>query len=518
VAGINWLISMLRRATSGGDGSSDDMTADRALSYAPVWYAVSKITGAFMIMPLNLHRAVGREKSIQTRHPSYRLMRWRPNGYQTPAAFKRQMMCHALLWGNARAYIHRDGMLSELIPLMPDRTETMLVDGEKVHFVKVDRDDRLSLWEDIKREMERAKKEGVAPDVVPLADSEVLHIPGLGFDGVNGKSLITLARQSWGVGLGAETQERKKQRKGYAGGMMLEAPENVLQKEEQAKEFLKFFREQHDGEDNAGKTGLLTRGVKAHVLSMSNQDAQFIEQRRFQREDAALWFVLDAILGDSSNASYASSSEKNLAYRVNCLAPWTTAWEEEAELKLLTESERNRGYYFKFNDGALLRTEKAATMSFISQGIASRVLNPNEARELLDMNPYEEGDEFFNPAVTPGGASNQPKNPAKAENRAMLARLQHLLKVEAKQMVKACSASNFVDKVDALYAKWLKTWTATLGEELAAKHCEAAKAAILGCADKAKTAEELTAAVSECVAKWPDRAKELLGEMELVTC
>jgi phage portal protein BeeE len=125
---IGWLF--------GGDEYEQDqhMTATRALSYAPVWNCVSRITGAFSVMPLNIHREQGRNKTIQTRHSSYDLFRWRPNVYQTPAVFKQQMMCHALLWGNARAYIHRDGTRPiELIPLLPDSTVCVLHNGEKWH-------------------------------------------------------------------------------------------------------------------------------------------------------------------------------------------------------------------------------------------------------------------------------------------------------------------------------------------------------------------------------------------------
>jgi len=97
--GINSLVKWLRSALAGTQ--SERVTADRALTYPPVWHCVSKITGAFMIMPLNVHRVVGREKTIQDRHPSYKLMRWRPNSMQTPAQWKRQKMSHAWLWGNA---------------------------------------------------------------------------------------------------------------------------------------------------------------------------------------------------------------------------------------------------------------------------------------------------------------------------------------------------------------------------------------------------------------------------------
>ena len=515
--GINSLVKWLRSALAGTQ--SERVTADRALTYPPVWHCVSKITGAFMIMPLNVHRVVGREKTIQDRHPAYKLMRWRPNSMQTPAQWKRQMMCHALLWGNARSCIRREnGVPVELIPLMPDRTTTELYEGEKLTMTVIDRDSRLSLYEDMGKNPEKT---------LIFRDNEVWHVPGLGFDGIEGKSLIEVASQSWGIGLDLQQHIANQQKKGYAGGLMLEAPMGAFRNEGDAKEFLKSFRDSHEGSDNAGKIGMLREGIKANILAMNNADAQFIEQRRFQREDAALLFLLEGILGDSSNASFASLEQRNLSYRQNCLAPWTTAWEEESELKLLTESERNRGYYFKFNDGALLRTEKSVTMAFGSQGIAARVLSPNEVRELFDLNPYEGGDEYENPAITPGSAVDSPDQPdpeddspdmAEPTNRAMELMIRNLLSVEAKRIQDySKNPSNFIDKCE----NWYQTWERKLADDIetlggdrkiATEHCNESKTRILAATDCQP--EELQSKIGQATANWTNRVYNLIEEIQ----
>lgn len=505
MAGLSGLLEMLRRAVFGRDVGGDGMTIDKALSYPPVWNAVSKITGHMGFMPLNLHRETNKGNQKQTRHRSWRLMRVKSNSYQTPFVFKRQMQTHALLVGNGYAYIKPD--FSELIPLMPDRMETMLVEGEKVHFYKPDRDERLTLQADIRTAMERSKRDGKA-EVIPLQDSEVLHIPGLSYDGIKGKSLISLAARSWNLGIGSENTERGRQKRGYAGGLMLEAPDPIFSKEKDAQEFLDWFRKNHDGEENAGKTGLLTRGIKANVLNMSASDSQFIENRKFQRQDAALWFLLESILGDDSSVSYNSLEQKNLAYLQNCLGPWLKVWEEECEVKLLTPSELERGYYFKFNDGALLRTDKQTTATIIATLRASQIISANEGREWLDMNPYDGGDTYENPNTTSakpeGAAAPQPDPNAVVQNR-----FEHMLGVEAKQAIAACKASNFIAKVETLYAKWVKTWTKSIGAEKAEAHCTKAKAELFDCADKAKDTDELRGLVVALVATWPAKAIEM---------
>jgi HK97 family phage portal protein len=382
----------------------------------------------------------------------------------------------------------------------------------------IDRDSRLSLYEDMGKNPEKT---------LIFRDNEVWHVPGLGFDGIEGKSLIEVASQSWGIGLDLQQHIANQQKKGYAGGLMLEAPMGAFRNEGDAKEFLKSFRDSHEGSDNAGKIGMLREGIKANILAMNNADAQFIEQRRFQREDAALLFLLEGILGDSSNASFASLEQRNLAYRQNCLAPWTTAWEEESELKLLTESERNRGYYFKFNDGALLRTEKSVTMAFGSQGIAARVLSPNEVRELFDLNPYEGGDEYENPAITPGSGADSPDQPdpeddspdmAEPTNRAMELMIRNLLSVEAKRINDfAKNSANFIEKSEA----WLRNWERKLADDIetlggdrkiATEHCLETRNRILAACECQP--EELQARIAQATASWTNRVYHLIEEIQ----
>lgn len=504
MAGLLGLVEMLKRAVFGKDKHGDGMTVQKALSYPPVWNAVSKITGHIAALPLNLHRETSAGIKKQLKHSGYRLLRVKSNRYQTPFVFKRQLQAHALLIGNGYGYIKPDR--SEIIPLLADRVDTMLVEGEKVHFYKPERDERLTLQADIQAAMQRSKSQGKA-EVIALADSEILHIPGLSYDGVKGESLITLAARSWNLGIGAEHTERGRQKRGYSGGLMLEAPDTSMLKQKDAEEFLKWFRENHDGEENAGKTGLLTRGIKANVLNMSASDSQFIENRKFQRQEAALWFLLESILGDDSSVSYNSLEQKNLAYLQNCLGPWLKVWEEECETKLLTESEIERGYYFKFNDGALLRTDKQTTATIAATLRAANMLSANEGREWFELPPYEGGDGFENPNTTsqPAGAAAPQPQP----NAVVQARFERLLEVEAKQAVTACKASNFVAKVERLYAKWVKTWAKSIGQAEAEKHCTKAKAELFECADKAMNVDELTELVTALVAKWPDKAIQM---------
>jgi hypothetical protein len=142
-------------------------------------------------------------------------------------------------------------------------------------------------------------------------------------------------------------------------------------------------------------------------MAMNNQDAQFLQSRAFSRQDVALIFLLESIMGDDSSVSYNSLEQKHLAYLSNCLMRWLVKWEEEANAKLLTRSEMNT-HYHKFNVASLLRADTKTTFDTLALGISSTILTRNEARMKLDMNTVEGGDDFQNPNITPGGSEPEP--------------------------------------------------------------------------------------------------------------
>lgn len=178
---VKWLIDFF---TGGLNEGERRVTADSALSYAPIWYAVNKICNNIGQLPLNFYRRTEDGKERATDDDRHMLLHVKPNAYQTACIFKSQVMSHALLWGNGRAYINRSGRrIVELIPILPDRTITVLIEGEKYHLTKPAAHDRLSMFEEM-------SDEAGLRDVVILKDSEVVHIPGFGYDGIEGLSLL----------------------------------------------------------------------------------------------------------------------------------------------------------------------------------------------------------------------------------------------------------------------------------------------------------------------------------------
>jgi HK97 family phage portal protein len=502
----NWLSELLV-----GEASDRYVTPETAIKYPPIWYAVSKISGHIGQLPLVLHRRLpnGRGAEPAASHPVYKLLKVSPNGWQTPVVFKQLMQAHALLWGNAYAFIRRDatGKPVELIPLYPGRTAPDLQRGVKRYI-------HLPHNEDDPIVQHKDREES---SYISLRDDEVFHLPGLGFDGYAGKSLWKVASDSWDIGLQSDQRIRFGFKKGFKAAMLLEAPVEAFRTPEEARKFIDDFNAFHSGSENADKAGLLTRGIKANVTQMNSQESQMVEHRRYQRQDVALWFLLESILGDDSSVSYNSLEQKNLAYLSNCLMPWLVKWEEEVNRKLL--SMQSNLYYAKFNTAALLRADYKTTIESLGIAITQRIMSPNEARNKLDMNPYDGGDEFANPAITPGaaGANSEEEDDSEEQpqDRVIRERVAHMIGVEAKRVVMLTSNSNFLDAIDKFYGKWPDTFGQVLCEagvprEIAAEHCEQSRQMLLECADRAITASELKTHVSACVENWKERAKELL--------
>ncbi len=521
-----WLVEWFRGGPESESGVQVDINT--ALGLPPVWYAVSKISGHVAQLPLNVRRRLDRGSEVAESHPAQQLLNLRPNEYQTPVVFKEQMMVHALLQGNGRAAIvRRGGVAVELIPLLPSCTYTCLVDGKKWHIVQCHDDDR-TMQVSISQGSSREGK------FYRIPDEDVLHIPGLGYDGIAGRSLISVARDAIGLGVAGQRAASRIFKNGGRPGVILEATPGTFRGDQDRQEFMEEFNEYHEGLDNMGRAALMREGMKATTLNLSAQDAEFIAQRQFQRQDMALMFLLESILGDDASVSYNSQYEKNLAYLSNCLNKWLKKWEQESQWKLLGQRAQ-RTMFCKFDTAELLRSDYKTTIESCALAINSRIISPNEARERIGLNPYDDGDEFFNPAITPGTPESDDNSENDADdadeaiaiensNRlAVVARMKHLLGVTANHARDAAGRNkNFMNWLDTYYGekgKWNKTFARAVEEfggspEVASRCvCELRKnlLEVVGTVDQ----EGRSAAVAEIVKKWPSLAEKLADEVLL---
>lgn len=517
-----WLIDWFTR---GGDGDEKRLTAEACLKYAPVWYAVSRIAGHVGQLPSVIHKRIDGGAEPAKGHQSYRLIKSRPNGYQSAFTWKQMTMVHALILGNGRSLIVRSAnhRAMELLPIMPNDSDTIMSNGEKWHLVRLNQE----IQSQYKLPTTGAAILKQYADVWAFPDKDILHIMGISLNGYCGLRLSDFASQSFGIGLSQEKSLSKQNKKGFNGALMLEAPLGVFRNEADAKEFLKSFREQHTGEENTAAAGLLRDGIKANVVAMNNRDMQATESRQLQRQDVALWFLLEHILGDATSVSYNSLTERNLAYLSNCLGRWLKPFEEEVDEKLLTDQEKATDSHFcRFSTGALLKTDMQTTATTISTLITAKVLTSNEGRALLDYNPLEGGDVLENPATSSGTVSQDDEKPkgiedktAAGSKRAMESMLGNLISVEMHRCIAATKSANFLQWMDSFYSRWETKFAddiESLGgdRQLATNHCEESKRRLMECASSA-TIDQLETAVENCVATWPNRVHGIIEELEL---
>lgn len=436
-----------------GDSYSNDtgvnITQEKAIGSPPVWTSASKICGHLAQMPLDCMKWTNRdaeESEIDRKHPAQYLLNYQFNEFVSADVGKETLALHSLLRGNGRALILRNNRqdAAELIILPPDETVTV--------FVTEEGSPRKSKWH-VWREPGTSKQH-----VYP--DRDVLHIPGLSGDGYSGYDTIKVSGNSIGAGIVAERKTNRFLKNNATPSIMLEAPTGAFTKEADAKEFLEKFRKAHSGE-NEGTVGMLRNGVKANTLSRTAQESQMIEQRKFSREDMALLFGVEQMLGIDKSVSYNSEEQRSKAYRVNCLGRWMTRWAMECWRKLLSETQKRLdSHFFMWNDEILMQATLAERYEGYSKAISSRILNPNECRKKEGYKPYTGGDKYENPntntnAATSKQPATQPEPPVKPATNAIRSRIEHMVGVEKKRLMQiAEKPEKFSKKLEQFYSGW----------------------------------------------------------------
>ncbi len=233
---------------------------------------------------------------------------------------------------------------------------------------------------------------------------EIMHIRGLGFDGVMGYSVIRMMAQLLAVGRNTEAYKAKFYENGARPGMVLKHPGKLGDK---AYERLKSSWEaRHQGVENAHKIGILEEGMDVAAIGIPPEDAQLIETEKFTRSQIAAAFrVPPHMIGDLERATFSNIEQQSLEFVTYTLAPWLTLWEQAIYRDLLTVQER-RNYFARFQINGLLRGDIKSRFESYSKALASGWLSVNDVREMEDLNEVDGGDEYLRPLnMTPLGTT-----------------------------------------------------------------------------------------------------------------
>ena len=362
---------------------------DKALGYPPFWRGVNLICNGLKKTDIYIYRRVGPDnRELAERHPSFKLLYESPDAgrWMGAGTFRQTMTHNALVWGNGCAHIDRErGTDAKRITILPpDRTSMTYGDfnaagrfefnseGTKYYFVR--------------------QQSGA---VIYFPGDEVLHIKGLSPDGGWGYSVVDKLKESLGVGVAARDFGARFFGQGGVGAGLLFMPPGM--DPEQQTEFVRAIKENHQGLGNAHKFLVLDSETKYEQMTIPQEHAQFLETRQFEiREVANILGVQPHKLGDATRTSYASLEQANQEHLDDTLDPWFTAWEEECELKLLSESDRQT-HYCEFNRESLMRMDHAAKTSSFTAGRNGGWFSVNDIRKMMNLPPIPNGDVYLSP-------------------------------------------------------------------------------------------------------------------------
>ena len=346
-----------------------------------VYSCVRILAEAVAGLPLHMYKyndSGGKEKALA--HPLYFLLHDEPNPEMTSFVFRETLMTHLLLWGNAYAQIIRNGNgeVVALYPLMPNR-------------MSVDRDSQGRLYYQYYRGLDEAKIN--KDNIVVLSPQDVLHIPGLGFDGIIGYSPIAMAKNAVGMAIACEEYGAKFFANGAAPGGVLEHP-GIVKDPERVRE---SWNSVYQGSGNSHKIAVLEEGMKYTPIGISPEQAQFLETRKFQiNEIARIFRVPPHMVGDLEKSSFSNIEQQSLEFVKYTLEPWLVRWEQSMIRSLLT-TEAKKNYFIKFNVDGLLRGDYQSRMSGYAVARQNGWMSANDIRELenLDQIPEEEGGNLY---------------------------------------------------------------------------------------------------------------------------
>ena len=367
----------------GGSTSGKFVNERTSMQMTAVYCCVRILSEAVAGLPLHLYRYTdsgGNEKD--TENKLYFLLHDEPNAEMTSFVFRETMMTHLLLWGNAYAQIIRNGKgeVVGLYPLMPDR-------------MNVDRDENGQLYYEYTRSTDDAKTMSTRDMTVRLSPSDVLHIPGLGFDGLVGYSPIAMAKNAIGLAIATEEYGSKFFANGAAPSGVLEHP-GVLKDPAKLRD---SWTQTFGGSHNANKIAVLEEGVKYTPISISPNEAQFLETRKFQVDEIARIFrVPPHMIGDLEKSSFSNIENMSREFVTYTLDPWLVRIEQSMARALLTPEEK-KDHFIKFNVDGLLRGDYESRMNGYSIARQNGWMSANDIRRLeqLDEIPAEEGGDLY---------------------------------------------------------------------------------------------------------------------------
>jgi HK97 family phage portal protein len=364
----------------------DGMALDKqslAFSVAAVYACVRVIAETTSSLPVILYRRrADGGKDRADGDPLYDLLRYKPNPFQTSMEFREQLMTHALLRGNAYVKIGRDsaGFIVELLPLDPD---VMTVTRGSYGLVYTYRP-----------ELGKAQVfEKKAPSDYP----PILHLKCMSTDGLIGRSVLRDSAETFSSARAAQRYGQRVLENDATPSVVLRHPETL--DEEAATRLRESWNRAFSGSNRAGGTAVLEEGMTVEKISMTSQDVQYLETRRFLRSEiASIFRVPPHLIGDLDKATFSNIEQQSIEFVTHCIRPWAVRLEQAIHCAILSDSpQQKRTYFVELMLDGLMRGDLASRYTAYNTGRNAGFLSVNDIRGFENLNPIEGGDRYLEP-------------------------------------------------------------------------------------------------------------------------
>ena len=367
----------------GTANSGEKVDEQSAMQISAVYACVRLLAETVAALPLHLYRYTddGKGKESAFDHPLYRILYRQPNDEMSSFIWRETMMTHLLLWGNAYSQIIRDGRnnVLGLYPLLPENVE-------------VDRDEQGQLYYIYHAYTDEVP--GEQNQDIYFRKDEILHIPGLGFNGLVGFSPIAMMKNSLGTTLAVEKYGASFFKNGAQPSGVLEHP-GVLKDPQKIRD---NWTAVYGGANNAHRVAVLEEGMAYKAISLPPEDSQFLSTRQFGVEEICRIFRVPPHMVQSlEHATFSNIEHQSIDFVVHTLTPWLVRFEQAIIKDLLLEEEQDV-LFPKFNVDGLLRGDYQSRMNGYATGISNGFLSPNDIHRLenMDLIPAEEGgDDYY---------------------------------------------------------------------------------------------------------------------------
>lgn len=343
------------------------VSPETALKLAAVYSCIYVLASNIAQMPLHVMRKQGQAVEIARDHPVFYLLHDEPNSWQTSYKWRELTQRHILGWGNGYGLVRRNrrGEVIAIDTCLP--WQTMLLNTGNRYTYGVYRDE----------------------GTIAVSPDDMIHIRALGNNQKMGISPILQHAETIGMGMSGQQYTRSF----FSGNARPAGIVSVKQElNDKSWGWLKqaWKKASNDLRNQENKTLLLPAMMDYQALTVSPVDAQLIDMMKLNRSMIAGIFNVPAhMINDLEKATFSNITAQAIQFVRYSIMPWVTNWEQECNRRLFSRTERQAGYYARFNLAGLLRGTPKERAEFYHYAITDGWMSRNEARAFEDMNPVD---------------------------------------------------------------------------------------------------------------------------------